>query len=61
MPKFEEVGEQLGMSGRHFRRLTVRYAEDGVEGLRHHRLGKPSPRRAEAAELARIVEVSPPS
>jgi hypothetical protein len=39
----EEAGEVLGMSGRHFRRLSVRYAEEGAEGLRDRRLGKPSP------------------
>lgn len=50
----EEAGELLGMSGRHFRRLTVRYEEDGREGLRDRRLGKPSPRRAPAAELTRM-------
>jgi transposase len=50
----EEAGELLGMSGRHFRRLLVRYAEDGAEGLRDRRLGKPSPRRAPAAELTRM-------
>ena len=42
----EEAGELLGMSGRRFRRLVVRYDEDGPEGLRDRRLGKPSPRRA---------------
>jgi hypothetical protein len=36
------------MSGRHFRRLIVRYEEDGQEGLRDRRLGKPPPRRASA-------------
>ena len=50
----EEAGELLGMSGRHFRRLMVRYDEDGPEGLRDRRLGKPSPRRAPEAELARM-------
>jgi transposase len=50
----EEAGELLGMSGRHFRRLLVRYDEDGREGLRDRRLGKPSPRRAPEAELARM-------
>ncbi len=42
------------MSGRHFRRLVVRYEEDGAEGLCDLRLGKPSPRRAPAAELTRM-------
>jgi Helix-turn-helix domain len=50
----EEAGELLGMSGRHFRRLSVRYEEEGEAGLRDRRLGKLSPRRAPAAELSRM-------
>jgi transposase len=50
----DEAGELLGMSGRNFRRLIVRYDEDGEEGLRDRRLGRPSPRRAPAAELTRM-------
>jgi transposase len=50
----EEAGELLGMSGRNFRRLCVRYEEDGIEGLRDRRLGKVSPRRAPARELERM-------
>ena len=50
----EEAGELLGMSGRHFRRLLVRYDEEGPAGLRDRRLGKPSPRRAPVAELTRM-------
>ena len=50
----EEAGEILGMSGRHFRRLLLRYEEDGPEGLRNRRLGKVSPRRAPLAELTRM-------
>jgi transposase len=50
----EEAGELLGMSGRHFRRLCGRYEEDGVDGLRDRRLGRPSPRRVPEAELARM-------
>src|SRR6476660_416566 len=50
----EEAGEILGMSGRHFRRLLLRYEEDGPEGLRDRRLGKVSPRRAPLAELTRM-------
>ena len=49
-----EAGELLGLSGRHFRRLIVRYDEEGEEGLRDRRLGKLSPRRAPAAELTRM-------
>lgn len=50
----EEAGELLGMSGRHFRRLCVRYEEDGIEGLRDRRIGKVSSRRAPERELARM-------
>jgi Helix-turn-helix domain len=53
----EEAGELLGMSGRNFRRLCVRYEEDGIEGLRDRRLGKVSPRRAAAGELTRMQEL----
>lgn len=50
----EEAGELLGVSGRHFRRLENRYDEEGIEGLRDLRIGKPSARRAPAAELTRM-------
>jgi hypothetical protein len=53
----EEAGELLGMSGRHFRRLCVRYEEDGIEGLRDRRIGKVSPRRAPERELERMQEL----
>ena len=53
----EEAGELLGMSGRNFRRLVVRYEEDGVEGLRDRRIGKLSPRRSPARELARMHDL----
>jgi len=53
----EEAGELLGMSGRQFRRLCVRYEEDGIEGLRDRRIGKVSPRRAPARELERMHEL----
>ncbi len=53
----EEAGELLGMSGRNFRRLCNRYEEDGVVGLRDRRIGKISPRRAPAGELARMQEL----
>jgi hypothetical protein len=53
----EEAGELLGMSGRNFRRLCIRYEEDGVEGLRDRRIGRVSPRRAPAGELARMQEL----
>jgi hypothetical protein len=53
----EEAGELLGMSGRHFRRLCVRYEEGGIEGLRDRRIGKVSPRRAPARELERMQQL----
>ena len=53
----EEAGELLGMSGRNFRRLCVRYEEDGVEGLRDRRIGKVSPRRAPERELEWMHEL----
>jgi hypothetical protein len=53
----EEAGELLGMSGRNFRRLCVRYEEDGIEGLRDRRIGKVSPRRAPTRELERMQEL----
>lgn len=53
----EEAGELLGMSGRNFRRLCVRYEEDGIEGLRDRRIGKVSPRRAPGRELERMHDL----
>jgi transposase len=53
----EEAGELLGMSGRNFRRMCVRYEEDGIEGLRDGRIGKVSPRRAPVSELERMREL----
>ena len=50
----EEAGELLGISARHFRRLRVRYEGSGQEGLRDHRLGRVSERRAAESELARM-------
>ena len=53
----EEAGELLGMSGRSFRRLCVRYEEDGIEGLRDRRIGKVSPHRAPEEELERMLKL----
>ena len=53
----EEAGELLGLSGRHFRRLCVRYEEEGIAGLRDRRVGKVSPRRADTGELERMQEL----
>jgi len=50
-----EAGEMLGMSERTLRRWQVRYREEGVAGLRDRRVGQPSPRRADAGELARAT------
>jgi hypothetical protein len=51
----EDAGELLGMSGRNFRRLSVRYEEEGIEGLRDRRIGKASPHRAPEQELERML------
>jgi transposase len=53
----EKAEELLGRSGRKFRRLCVRYEEEGVEGLRDRRIGRASPRRALDGELARMQEL----
>lgn len=50
----EEAGEVLGMSGRQFRRLRVRYGAEGVAGLADRRLGRVSGRRAPQSELDRM-------
>ncbi len=38
----EEAREQLGVMGRHFRRLCVRFNEKGADGLGDRRLGRAS-------------------
>jgi hypothetical protein len=53
----EEAGELLGVSGRQFRRLCVRFDDEGLEGLRDRRLGAASPRRADTAEIGRMCEL----
>jgi transposase len=52
-----EAGEVLGMSERQFRRYRDRYEEEGLEGLRDRRLGKPSPRRAPSADARLMLEL----
>lgn len=52
-----EAGEVLGMSERQFRRYRDRYEEDGLEGLRDGRLGKPSPRRVPSADARLMLEL----
>ena len=52
-----EAAELLGMSERQFRRYRRRYEEEGLEGLIHRRLGKPSPKRVPAAERKRMLDL----
>src|SRR5882724_12129267 len=52
-----EAGELLGMSERQFRRYRERFEDEGEVGLIDRRLGKPSPRRIEAAETDRMLEL----
>jgi transposase len=50
-----EAGELLGVSERQFRRYRDRYEEDGLEGLRDGRLGKPSSKRVPDEEKDRML------
>jgi transposase len=50
-----EAGELLGMSERQFRRYRDRFVEEGEDGLRDRRLGKPSSKRVPAAEKDRML------
>ncbi len=50
----DEAGEALGISGRQFRRLRVRYAAEGAGGLADRRVGRVSGRRASESELDRM-------
>ncbi len=50
-----EAAEMLGMSERTLRRWRDRLHEEGAEGLRDRRLGKPSGRRAAEAEIERML------
>jgi hypothetical protein len=52
-----EAGELLGMSERQFRRYRDRFEEEGEAGLIDRRLGKPSSRRIEVAEVDRMLEL----
>jgi transposase len=52
-----EAGELLGMSERQFRRYRERFEEEGEAGLVDRRLGKPSPKRVEAVEVDRMLEL----
>lgn len=52
-----EAGELLGMSERQFRRYRDRYEEEGLEGLRDRRLGKPSLKRVPSADAQLMLEL----
>ena len=52
-----EAGELLGMSERQFRRYRDRYEEEGLEGLRDRRLGKPSAKRVPIKEKDRMLRL----
>ena len=52
-----EAGELLGMSERQFRRYRERFDDEGEAGLIDRRLGKPSPKRIEAAAIDRMLEL----
>ena len=50
-----EAAEMLGVSERTFRRWRDRLRDEGQEGLRDRRIGKPSSRRAAADEILRML------
>jgi hypothetical protein len=52
-----EAGELLAISERQLRRYRDRFEEEGEEGLRDRRLGKPSSKRVPAAERERMLEL----
>ena len=51
------AAEILGMRPRSLRRWRERYEREGYNGLLDRRTGRPSPRRAPVAEVARIVSL----
>lgn len=52
-----EADELLGMSERQFRRYRDRYEQEGLEGLRDRRLGKPSPKRVPSGDAQLMLEL----
>jgi len=50
-----EAAEMLGVSERTFRRWRDRLRDEGPQGLCDRRIGKPSSRRAAAAEILRML------
>src|SRR5208337_2099488 len=53
----EEAADLLGVCGRTFRRMRVRYEVEGFSGLLDRRLGKVSPRRIGLDEVDRVIEL----
>jgi len=51
----EAASEMLGISVRTFQRWASRHETDGEDGLADRRLGRPSPKRAPAEELERML------
>jgi transposase len=51
----QEAAEMLGISERTFRRWRDRLRDEGPQGLRDRRLGKPSSRRAAVEEIQRML------
>jgi transposase len=51
----QEAAEMLGITERTFRRWRDRLRDEGAEGLRDRRIGKPSSRRAAAEEILRML------
>jgi transposase len=52
---YAEAAETLGVSERTFRRMRGRFAAEGEGWLVDRRVGKPSPHRIGAGEVARVV------
>jgi len=52
----EEAAELLGVHVRTFQRWAGRFQEEGEEGLSDRRMGRPSPKRAPAEELQRMLQ-----
>jgi hypothetical protein len=52
----KDAGELLGVSERQFRRFRDCYEEDGEEGLRDRRLGRPSLKKVPAVERSRMLK-----
>ena len=52
----DQAAALLGVSTRTFRRWTVRYGEDGIEGLRDRRVSRASHRAAPVDEVMRMVD-----